>query len=107
MIESLPFIDDNGTIRVHTKGGGTAVFDFVTDADVPRDMSAAFVWFETEGLRQRLTVGDLPHQLVLSIQVGALNHLLNNPTQYVILDETGPTPQVLFGGDVLVIGFNS
>lgn len=106
MIESLPFLDDAGVIRVHEKAGGTAIFEFETEAGTPRDMTAASVWFETIDLRQRLTAGDEDHQLVLTIQAGALNHLLNNPSQYVILDETGPTPQVLFGGDVLVIGFN-
>lgn len=106
MIESLPFIDDDGLMRVHVKAGGTAVFDFQDDLGAPRDMSTAYIWFETQGLRRRLIVGDLPSQLVLTIQVGELNHLLNDKTQYVILDETGPVPQVLFGGDVLVIGFN-
>ena len=106
MIESMPFIDDNGTIRVHTRGGGVAILDFETDAGTPRDMSTASVWFETEGFQTQLTVGDQPHQLVLTVDVGDLNHLLNKPTEYVIVDRTTNPDQIIFSGKVSVVGWS-
>lgn len=105
----MPFIDDQLNIRVHPKAAGQAIFVFEDETGAPRNVQAGIFYFDTVGYRKRLTAGDETNHLVLTIEVGDVNHLMNKSTQYLILDETqGQTrANMILMGELMVLDSRS
>ena len=107
-MRTLPaFINENGDMSIHVREGGVAVFVFEDEAGNPRDMTNASVYFEIKGFRRKLTAGDQPNQLILTIQRSDLNAFQNQRNQFLVLDETGTVPHVIMDGNIIVRGWTT
>src|SRR5688572_30677980 len=102
MAISRPFIDDDGDMYLHPRGGGIAVFLFQLENGNPRDMTGAQILFIVEDFEVQLTAGDTTDALVLTIEPGDLDFMIGKKKSFILLDETPTPPQVLMEGTIIV-----
>lgn len=106
MREMAPIVTENGDIQMHGREGALIVLSFQEDDGTPRDMTSAVVTFEVRGFTKPLVVGDQPHLMNLTLNRGELpTAFLGKVEDFVVLDETGAIPHVIWSGKVILTGW--
>lgn len=100
-----PVVSPEGDITFHGREGVVVVLDFETDQGVPRDMSGATVRFEIDGFAKNLTPGPGISNMTLTLDRGELPNTIGRMVDFVVVDETGTVPHVIWSGRLNQIGW--
>lgn len=106
-VEQKPVIDPRtGDILVHGRSGMLCACAFQDAAGVARDVSAAALYFEIDGiLRLALEAGATTDERLIRLTRAQVVSCAAGP-KFALVEETSPTnPQVLWSGRIRVAGF--
>lgn len=95
----------SGDIQLHGREGLLATLIFVDDDGAPTDMSEAVVKFETATFSKLLTLGAETNHLVLSLNRGELPNSIGHVEDFIVLDESGEIPHVVWSGRLTMTGW--
>lgn len=106
MINMPSPITESGDILLHAKEGLRIPVSFQNLDGTPRDMTGTTVKFYIKGGPTILLgLGSTPDELVILIEKGACNALLNKRVDFALVEETVDPPSLLWSGIITVGGF--
>lgn len=102
-----PEVDGQGNITVHGRSGLPLTLEFEDATGGPRDVSAAAIYFEVDGvLRIPLIAGDDDHKRELLLGDEHVADIFGKgPLPFAFRDESGAEPTVFWSGTIRATGF--
>lgn len=98
-------VTENGDIQIHGQEGAVLALRFQQEDGTPRDMTGAVIKLAIEGFEKNLTPGVDPDVMVLTLARGELPDTIGKVVEFVVTDETGSIPHVIWGGRLIQTGW--